>query len=349
MLLQIDNQKIINSHTLNYNTIKTKLFVNIVDNFYIEFVKRGKSVCMKKIIRSAVAVFAAFSISFFTFASEANCISTFAADDPYTAFSKATTVYNGVDYKSEYNPLYYYLNYSDLRAAFGTNGDKLIEHWVVFGKKEGRVANRLIGDSTEFVVPTGDTDVVVIPKVKHDNGGMTYDQEIQARSVAKQIANAINKASEESDSSKSKSSSSSKSSKSSSKTKEIKDVEKVAYAAGIVKAYCDLGTYTTKGKIYRTAYGVFIGGEYSCAGATRALGLILDYLGIDWVHKNINSWEDQWCQVIVDGKEGYGDGISATAGYGKHPNEGGNAKDAVSYAKIRYKFEVATQKPKKMQ
>ncbi|MBR4640688.1 MAG: hypothetical protein IKO79_09015, partial [Butyrivibrio sp.] len=38
----------------------------------------------------------------------------YAADDPYTAFSKATTVYNGVDYKAEYNPLYYYLNYADL-------------------------------------------------------------------------------------------------------------------------------------------------------------------------------------------------------------------------------------------
>ena len=255
----------------------------------------------------------------------------YAADDPYTAFSKATTVYNGVDYKAEYNPLYYYLNYGDLRNAFGANPDKLVEHWVIFGKKEGRVANRLIGDSTEFVVPTGDKDVIVIPKTKHDNGGMTYDQEIQARNIAKQIAEAIENAADAGNSSGTSSASSASSSSKSktSKKKPIKDVEKVAYAAGIVKAYCDLGTYTTEGKIYRTAYGVFIGGEYSCAGATRALGLILDYLGISWVHKNINSWEDQWCQVIVDGKEGYGDGITATAGYGKHPNEGGNEKDVV--------------------
>ena len=49
----------------------------------------------------------------------------------------------------------------------------------------------------------------------------------------------------------------------------------------------------------------------------------------------------------MDGKEGYGDGISATAGYGKHPNEGGDVKDVVSYSKIRYKFDVATEKPKK--
>ena len=289
-----------------------------------------------KVVSAILSVIIFSCISF----SEVATLKIHAGDDPYTAFSKATTVYNGVDYKAEYNPLYYYLNYGDLRAAYGANPDKLIEHWVTFGKKEGRVANRLIGDSTEFVVPTGDKDVIVIPKTKHDNGGMTYDQEIQARNIAKQIADAIEKAADGGDSSGSSKSKSSK-------KKNIKDVEKVAYAAGIVKAYCDLGTYTTKGKMYRTAYGVFVGGEYSSAGATRALGLILDYLGITWVHKNLGTFEDQYCQVIVDGKEGYGDGISATAGYGKHPNEGGDVKDVVSYAKIRYKFDVATEKPKK--
>lgn len=247
-----------------------------------------------------------------------------AKDDPYTELAKATTKYNGVDYSYEYNALYYYLNYADLRAAYGTDGNKLIEHWVIFGKKEGRVANRLIGDSTEYVVPTGDEGVIVIPETKHDNGGMTYGQEVQARSIAKQIAEHITEAGGD----------------------KVKEIEKVAYAAGVVKAYCDLGTYTTDGQMYRTAYGVFIGGQYSCAGATRALGLILDYMGIKWVHKNINTWEDQWCQVIADGQEGYGDGCGAIAGYGKHPNEGGKKKDAISYAKIREKFDVKTQKKK---
>ena len=63
-----------------------------------------------------------------------------------------------------------------------------------------------------------------------------------------------------------------------------------------------------------------------------------------WVHVNVNKWDDQWCQVIVDGQEGYGDAISATAAYGKHPNQGGSEKDAVSYSKIRSLFEVKTQK-----
>ena len=298
---------------------------------------------MMLILKRALSIVLAVIAGIFIIGSDLSSITVQAADDPYVALSKATTKYNGVDYKNEYNPLYYYLNYQDLRDAYGTDANKLIEHWVVFGKKEKRVANRLIGDSTEYVVPTGDTGVVIIPKAKHGTGGMTYDQEVIARSYAKQIAEGINNAIEEVNASKSKSSSSSSSSKTSDKNK-VKDIEKVAYAAGVINAYCAQGTYTTEGKIYRTAYGVFVGGEYSCAGATRALGLVLDYLGITWVHKNANTWNDQWCQVIVDGKEGYADAISASAGYGKHPNEGGSEKDAVTYAKIRSKFDMASQR-----
>ena len=302
---------------------------------------------MMLILKRALSIVLAVIAGIFIIGSDLSSITVQAADDPYVALSKATTKYNGVDYKNEYNPLYYYLNYQDLRDAYGTDANKLIEHWVVFGKKEKRVANRLIGDSTEYVVPTGDTGVVIIPKAKHGNGGMTYDQEVIARSYAKQIADGINKAIEEVNASKSKSSSkksSSSSSSSSSSKNTVKDIEKVAYAAGVINAYCAQGTYTTEGKIYRTAYGVFVGGEYSCAGATRALGLVLDYLGITWVHKNANTWNDQWCQVIVDGKEGYADAITASAGYGKHPNEGGSEKDAVTYAKIRSKFDMASQR-----
>ncbi|WP_034446207.1 hypothetical protein [Butyrivibrio sp. AE2032] len=44
----------------------------------------------------------------------------------------------------EFNAFFYYVNYADLRNAYGVNGDKLLEHYNTFGKKEGRVANRLI-------------------------------------------------------------------------------------------------------------------------------------------------------------------------------------------------------------
>ena len=72
--------------------------------------KNIKIKALSAILSAAVFVGVSFS--------EAASVAVYAADDPYTAFSKATTVYNGVDYKAEYNPLYYYLNYSDLRNAF---------------------------------------------------------------------------------------------------------------------------------------------------------------------------------------------------------------------------------------
>lgn len=195
------------------------------------------------------------------------------AEDAYETLRKGTKKYNGVDYGAQdgYDPVYYYLNYADLREAFGADPEKLVEHWAVFGKKEKRVCNKLVvrnarlgSSSYEYVVPsnakTSDKKdgMTIIPGEIHSNGGMTRNQEDQARSIAKQIAQHVF---------------------TQVRTKgKGTQIEMVAYATGIVHAYCDLGTYTTEGKIYRTAYGVFIGHEYSCAGSTRALGLVLDYL-----------------------------------------------------------------------
>lgn len=195
------------------------------------------------------------------------------AEDAYETLRKGTTKYNGVDYGAQdgYNAVYYYLNYADLREAYGADPEKLIEHWAVFGKKEKRVCNKLVvrnarlgSSSYEYVVPsyqkTSDKKdgMIVIPGEIHSNGGMTRNQEDQARSIARQIAEHVF-------------------TQVRSKGKGTQ-IEMVAYATGIVHAYCELGTFKTEGKIYRTAYGVFIGHEYSSAGATRALGLVLDYL-----------------------------------------------------------------------
>nr|WP_297704155.1 hypothetical protein [uncultured Butyrivibrio sp.] len=42
----------------------------------------------------------------------------------------------------EFNAWYYYINYPDLRAACGINGDALLNHWNNNGKQEKRVATR---------------------------------------------------------------------------------------------------------------------------------------------------------------------------------------------------------------
>lgn len=93
------------------------------------------------------------------------------------------------------------------------------------------------------------------------------------------------------------------------------DLDKVSAAAEIVAGYCRQGT-ASDSQDSATAYGVFIKGEYSSAGATRALGLVLDCLGYSWQHINAGTSNYQWCQLTMDGQVGWADGQSGTAGYG---------------------------------
>lgn len=97
------------------------------------------------------------------------------------------------------------------------------------------------------------------------------------------------------------------------------DLERVGQAAAVVSQYCNKATYTTSGKDYSQAYGVFIKGEYSCAGATRALGMVLECMGYAWEHVNENQWSHQWCKLTMDGQIGWADGQIGWVGYGEHP------------------------------
>ena len=119
--------------------------------------------------------------------------------------------------------------------------------------------------------------------------GAEKDKYLQALAVAQEIANSIG---------------------------EGTDLERVQAAAEIVSRYCANDTYTTEGNDYYTAYGVFISGEYSCAGATRALGMVLECMGYEWEHANENQWSHQWCRLEMDGQSGFADGQGGFAGYG---------------------------------
>ena len=125
------------------------------------------------------------------------------------------------------------------------------------------------------------------------SGGLTSSQkEAQARVIARQIANSITGST---------------------------DLEKVMKAAEIVYDYTENATYTTKGNDYYTAYGVFIKGEFSCAGTARALGMVLEEMGYQWTHINPNQWTHQWVELTMDGREGWADAMLGYAGYGEYP------------------------------
>lgn len=101
--------------------------------------------------------------------------------------------------------------------------------------------------------------------------------------------------------------------------KKMSDIEKVSRASiTVFEFYCRC-KYSMKAKNYNKPYGVFYSKKCSCAGTTRALGLVLKKMGFKWKHKNENKYKHQWCIVKMDGKKGWADGMIGGAGYGKHP------------------------------
>ncbi|MFI3175261.1 MAG: S-layer homology domain-containing protein [Bacillota bacterium] len=103
--------------------------------------------------------------------------------------------------------------------------------------------------------------------------------------------------------------------------KEGDTLQTLQNAAAIVSMYYNNGVHVESGTDYSTAYGVFVKGESSCAGATRGLGMVLECMGYDWTHANENEWLHQWCEVTVDGTTYYADGQVGIVGVAPHPFE----------------------------
>ena len=131
------------------------------------------------------------------------------------------------------------------------------------------------------------------------NENITAEQAAQADAIAKSIANRIM-----------------------SNPNYKTDLQRVSAAAEIVAQYAMKGKYGADvNKYYRTPYGLFISGNYTCAGTTRALGKILDFMNFKWQHVNANEWKHQWCVLVMDNKLGYADANvfpSGLVGYGEH-------------------------------
>ncbi len=122
------------------------------------------------------------------------------------------------------------------------------------------------------------------------------------------------------------------------------DLERIAVAAQIVQEYVKVGKTADKYEIidgeivnvhvpgYNRPFGTLITKRSSCAGSTRALGLILEYMGFEWYHVNANQWDHQWCVVYdVDGKTAFADGTWAgVAGYGSWQTDKAYEYDANS-------------------
>ncbi len=100
------------------------------------------------------------------------------------------------------------------------------------------------------------------------------------------------------------------------------DLAKVQKAAQKVAGYAGKCRYTMEGDYYASAYGVFIKGEYSCAGTARALGMVLECMGYSWKHVNEDGYTHQWVELTMDGQHGWADAfptLGGQAGYGAYP------------------------------
>lgn len=79
--------------------------------------------------------------------------------------------------------------------------------------------------------------------------------------------------------------------------------EKVQIAAQMVQSYVANCSYQNDANgYYRSPYGVFVGGVFTCAGATRAMGRVLEFMGYEWYHPGEDQWDHQWVCVKIDGE-----------------------------------------------
>lgn len=95
------------------------------------------------------------------------------------------------------------------------------------------------------------------------------------------------------------------------------NLQKIDYAAKIVATRCTQLKYgKDANKYYKSPYGVAAGGIYTCAGSTRTMGRVLEYMGIQWAHVNENENCHQWCVFYLDGVLCCADGMGGFATYG---------------------------------
>lgn len=145
---------------------------------------------------------------------------------------------------------------------------------------------------------SGSSTATTTKRYRNQPGNATPELNAQARVIAQQIANNIL-----------------------ADKSLTTDLAKVTKAAQAVESYARKCRYTMEGDYYASAYGVFIKGEYSCAGSARALGMVLECMGYSWTHVNENGYTHQWVELTMDGQHGWADGFAyvGQAGYGSYP------------------------------
>ena len=104
-----------------------------------------------------------------------------------------------------------------------------------------------------------------------------------------------------------------------------------AASKAIYNTYVVNAAYGYEGN-YSNPYGLLIEGNYSCAGTTKTMALVLYLMGYtDITYYNHNAWAHQWVTVTLDGQPGWAECMGGIADYGEYPfpcyNPGGTYTD----------------------
>lgn len=199
----------------------------------------------------------------------------------------------------DFDPVFYAAAYPDVAAACGTDPQALLNHYLKYGKKEGRLSHAV---SVETPAPAA---IETQSPTKKETG-------FQPVAIDK-LANL-----------------------SSLKQKQTDEEFALAYhaALAIVTPYAGLSreeqlkgistslrklfdsnmTYSMTASHYNDPYGYLILHSASCAGCARATGLCLNILEIPYEHVNENQYTHQWCRVNVNGTYWICDAYGLTCG-----------------------------------
>jgi len=89
------------------------------------------------------------------------------------------------------------------------------------------------------------------------------------------------------------------------------DTERIKGAVNeVYKIYSEKCQFTMETTHYSDFYGFYVMNICSSAGTARALGLLLNLMGVNFEHVNENKYAHQWCRVKIDGVYWVADGLT---------------------------------------
>lgn len=200
-------------------------------------------------------------------------------------FSTSVFVVFPVNAAIDFDPNYYASNYPDVAAAYGSDQQALLEHYLSYGMNEGRLpyAGAEAGAAVSGMHEAyDDSDNAYKPIPMSQLANLTS---IQKKASNEELAQAYNAALE--------------------LVAPYADLSREDQLFGIAVSLRDMFdsgmNYSMETPHYNDPYGYFILRTASCAGSTRATGLCLNILGIPYEHVNENQYSHQWCRINVNG------------------------------------------------